>query len=69
MVIGSPKEIKNNEARIGLNTSSVSALVRAGHEVLIEQGAGVGSGYSDSAYQKAGAPYSQTHSPSMQKQK
>lgn len=55
MIIGSPKEIKNNEARVGLNTSSVSTLVRAGHKVFIEQGAGVGSGYSDSAYQKAGA--------------
>lgn len=55
MRIGTPKEIKNNESRVGLNTASVRALVEQGHELFIERGAGLGSGYSDIAYQAAGA--------------
>ena len=55
MKIGTPKEIKNNESRVGLNTASVSALVEQGHELFIEKGAGLGSGYSDEAYKTAGA--------------
>ena len=55
MRIGTPKEIKNNESRVGLNTASVSALIQQGHELFIEKGAGLGSGYSDEAYQAAGA--------------
>ena len=55
MKIGTPKEIKNNESRVGLNTASVRALVEQGHELFIERGAGLGSGYSDIAYQAAGA--------------
>ena len=45
MIVGTPKEIKNNEARVGLNPASVKALVLAGHEVILEKGAGIGSGY------------------------
>ena len=44
MRIGVPKEIKNNEYRVGLTPSSVAEFVHHGHSVLIEAGAGAGSG-------------------------
>ena len=55
MKIGSVKEIKNNEFRVGLTPDNVHAYVAAGHEVLIEKGAGEGSGFSDEEYTAAGA--------------
>lgn len=55
MIIGVPKEIKNNEARVGLTPGAVSAFVHAGHQVLVEQGAGLGSGFPDEEYVEAGA--------------
>ena len=55
MVIGVPKEIKNNEYRVGLTPDGVSAYVQAGHSVLVEQGAGAAIGYSDLEYTEAGA--------------
>lgn len=55
MIIGLPKEIKNNEFRVGLTPDNVSEYVHAGHTVLVEQGAGHGSGYADQEYQNAGA--------------
>ncbi|MEZ5937323.1 MAG: alanine dehydrogenase [Hyphomonadaceae bacterium] len=55
MKIGVPKEIKVQEFRVGLTPESVAELVRAGHEVLVETGAGVGSGASDDHYRKVGA--------------
>jgi len=55
MRIGIPKEIKNNENRVAISPSGVDALVGAGHEVVIEKGAGLGSGFSDTEYQDAGA--------------
>ena len=55
MLIGIPKEIKNNEFRVGLTPSSVNDYVHAGHRVLVEQGAGLGSGFSDQEYIAAGA--------------
>ena len=55
MIIGLPKEIKNNEFRVGLTPGNVSEYVHAGHTVLVEQGAGLGSGYPDSEYAEAGA--------------
>lgn len=55
MRIGVPKEIKNNENRVGLTPSGVLALRKDQHEVIIEHGAGVGSGYQDEDYIKAGA--------------
>ena len=58
MRIGVPKEIKNNENRVGLTPSGVLALVKENHEVVIEYGAGVGSGYLDEDYKKAGAKLS-----------
>ena len=50
MLIGVPKEIKNNEFRVGLTPSSVNDYIHAGHHVLVEQGAGLGSGFSDQEY-------------------
>lgn len=55
MVIGLPKEIKNNEFRVGLTPGAVSVYVHAGHTVLVEQGAGSGSGFDDREYLDAGA--------------
>lgn len=55
MIIGTPKEIKNHESRVGLNTASVGSLVDSGHKVYIEKNAGIKSGFSDDDYKKAGA--------------
>ena len=55
MTIGIPKEIKEQEQRVGLLPSSAQALVARGHTVLVQKNAGVGSGYSDEEYIKAGA--------------
>ena len=55
MIIGLPREIKNNEFRVGLTPGAVSAYVRAGHTVVVEQGAGLGSGFTDQEYLDAGA--------------
>ena len=55
MIIGLPKEIKNNEFRVGLTPGNVSDYVQAGHTVLVEQGAGLGSGFADEEYAAAGA--------------
>jgi alanine dehydrogenase len=55
MLIGVPKEIKTNEDRVALVPAGTEALVAAGHQVFVEQGAGVGSGFTDEAYAAAGA--------------
>ena len=55
MIVGVPKEIKVREYRVGMVPGAVKALVGAGHQVLVEQGAGVGSGLSDAEYARAGA--------------
>ncbi|WP_282139487.1 alanine dehydrogenase [Cytobacillus oceanisediminis] len=55
MIIGVPKEVKNNENRVSVVPASVSAFADAGHTVLIEKGAGAGCGISDQEYEKAGA--------------
>ena len=55
MLIGVPKEIKNLEFRVGLSPSSVRALTEQGHQVIVETGAGMGAGFSDAAYEQAGA--------------
>ncbi len=55
MKIGVPKEIKNNEFRVGMTPSSVAELVHHGHSVCVEKGAGEGSGLSDAEYIAAGA--------------
>lgn len=55
MVIGLPKEIKADEARVALVPSGVSSFVRHGHRVLVQRTAGLGSGIPDAAYRNAGA--------------
>ena len=55
MIVGSPKEIKNNEYRIGLTPGAANAYVQAGHTVLIETGAGLGAGFPDKEYTAVGA--------------
>ncbi|MEP6769338.1 MAG: alanine dehydrogenase [Acidobacteriota bacterium] len=55
MIVGLPKEIKDNENRVALVPAGVRALTGFGHEVVVEQGAGVGSGIADAEYVSAGA--------------
>ena len=55
MRVGVPKEIKDHEDRVGLVPSSVTELVHHGHEVMVERGAGLGSGLGDEQYVAAGA--------------
>ncbi|MCF8008994.1 MAG: alanine dehydrogenase [Halanaerobiales bacterium] len=55
MIIGVPKEIKNNENRVAITAAGVEAFIREGHKVVIEKKAGVGSGINDQEYIKAGA--------------
>lgn len=55
MQIGIPKEIKSNEDRVAVTPAGVQSLVANGHVILIEQGAGLGSGITDQAYRQAGA--------------
>ena len=55
MRIGIPKEIKNNENRVGMTPSGVAEMVKHGHEVLVQHKAGEGSGFSDEDYVRAGA--------------
>ena len=58
MIIGVPKEIKTLEDRVAITPAGVAALARAGHAVMVETGAGLGSGIADDAYVKAGATMS-----------
>jgi alanine dehydrogenase len=55
VIVGLPKEIKDNEYRVGLTPAGVRALTDSGHEVIVEKTAGEGSGFEDGLYQKAGA--------------
>src|SRR5580704_2413399 len=55
MIVGVPKEIKDNESRVGITPASVKALTEAGHTVLVETQAGAQSGFPDAEYQDAGA--------------
>ncbi len=55
MKIGLPKEIKDNEYRVGLTPAGVQALVMAGHTLYVQHSAGEGSGFTDEQYVKAGA--------------
>ena len=55
MLIGLPKEIKDNENRVGMTPGSVKALTRRGHRVLVQSGAGAGSSLADEEYVSAGA--------------
>jgi len=60
MLIGVPKEIKSDEYRIGLTPESVESLTQSGHEVLIEQNAGLGIGKDNEAYENSGAEIVET---------
>jgi len=55
MIIGVPKEIKDHEYRVSVTPEGVRALSHAGHELVVEPSAGIGSGYSDEEYRQAGA--------------
>ncbi|HVH09053.1 MAG TPA: alanine dehydrogenase [Gemmatimonadales bacterium] len=60
MIIGVPKELKTAEHRVAMVPAGVESLVGDGHTVLVERGAGLGSGFSDDAYQSAGATLTAT---------
>jgi alanine dehydrogenase len=55
VIVGLPKEIKDNEYRVGLTPAGVRALNDAGHRVVVERSAGEGSGFEDALYERAGA--------------
>lgn len=54
MIIGIPKEIKNNENRVAITPAGATELIRNGHEVFLQETAGIGSGYADEDYQQVG---------------
>ncbi|MBI4318161.1 MAG: alanine dehydrogenase [Chloroflexi bacterium] len=62
MIIGIPKEIKDNEFRVALTPAGAEALVGAGHRVLVEAGAGLGSGFGDDEYRGVGVQIVPSHS-------
>jgi alanine dehydrogenase len=55
MIIGVPKEIKNNENRVGLTPGAAAAFLHAGHEIWVETNAGLGVGFTDQDYLNTGA--------------
>ena len=55
MRVGVPTEIKKQEYRVGLTPESVGEIVRAGHEVFVQDGAGIGSGFANDDYSAVGA--------------
>jgi alanine dehydrogenase len=61
MVIGVPREIKEQEYRVALLPSAAYQLIKRGHQVVVESGAGTGSGYPDADYQEAGAQLVTSH--------
>jgi len=61
MIVGIPKEIKQQEYRVGLPPSAAYQLIRRGHQVLVENGAGIGAGFPDTDYQAAGAQVIKDH--------
>ncbi len=61
MIIGVPKEIKEQEYRVALPPSAAYQLIRAGHRVVVETGAGAGAGFPDADYEQAGAAIVQDH--------
>ena len=61
MQIGVPKEIKDNENRVALTPAGVVELAHHGHQLLVERGAGIGSGFTDDEYLAAGADLADTH--------
>src|SRR5258706_6223088 len=61
MIIGVPKEIKEQEYRVAMLPSGAYQLVKRGHQVVVERGAGTGTGYPDAEYEAAGAKMLDTH--------
>ncbi|MCK8817731.1 alanine dehydrogenase [Natroniella sulfidigena] len=61
MIIGVPQEVKNNENRVAVTPAGVETLTNQGHEIIIEQAAGEGSGISDQEFEEAGAKILQKH--------
>lgn len=61
MIVGVPKEIKEQEYRVALLPSGAYQLVKRGHQVIVERGAGIGAGYPDAEYQSAGATLVDSH--------
>ena len=61
MIIGVPKEIKQQEYRVALLPSGAYQLAKHGHKVVVERGAGAGAGFPDSGYEQAGATLVDTH--------
>ncbi|MEI6100893.1 MAG: alanine dehydrogenase, partial [Eubacteriales bacterium] len=55
MKVGCVKEIKNNEFRVGMTPDNVKEYALRGHQVFVQTGAGIGSGFTDDAYAAAGA--------------
>jgi alanine dehydrogenase len=55
MIVGVPKEIKNNEYRVGMTPSGVNSFINNGHKVFVQKNAGLGSGYSNNDYKEVGA--------------
>ena len=67
MIIGIPKEIKEQEYRVALLPSAAYQLIKRGHQVLVERNAGTGAGYPDSDYEQAGATLLSDHGAIFQK--
>jgi len=65
MIIGVPKEIKEGENRVSMTPAGVHTLVSAGHHILFEEGAGVGSGLTDEEYARKGPRSSNRRERSM----
>ena len=67
VIIGVPKEIKDQEYRVALLPSAAYQLIRRGHQVIVERDAGAGAGFSDDDYQRAGAEIVETHSAAFER--
>jgi alanine dehydrogenase len=61
MIVGVPKEVKDREDRVSTTPAGVSEMIAHGHQVIVEQSAGVGSGFADTEYARAGAELADTH--------
>lgn len=61
MIVGVPREIKDQEYRVALLPSAAYQLIKRGHEVVVERGAGTGAGYPDHDYEQAGARLTDSH--------
>ena len=61
MIVGIPKEIKDHEYRVALLPSAAYQLIKRGHTVAVERGAGIGAGYPDLEYERAGAKLVDSH--------